>query len=64
MKAPPESRCPHCRHPGIHLKGKALDGRPEFQCQKCGSVWTSGWDGEPYASWLRSQGEVIPIRIS
>jgi hypothetical protein len=35
---------------------RALDGRPQFVCSKCGATWTSGWDGEPYLTQARNSG--------
>lgn len=42
--------CSRCRHPGF-LEGVAAsgDGRPAFQCDKCGNYWTCGKNGGEFA---------------
>lgn len=42
--------CPNCRHPGYDYYGHVT--KPTFICQKCETIWASGYDGEPYLSEL------------
>ena len=37
--------CPSCKHTGID-KGRAMDGRRAYRCQRCGNVWTEGLQGK------------------
>lgn len=37
-------KCDNCQHTGID-KGRALDGRRAYRCQRCRNVWTSGMQG-------------------
>lgn len=39
---------------GIKYIGPYPDGKPAFQCSKCGETWTCGYSGGPWA-------ELIPI---
>ena len=36
--------CANCRHTGVD-KGRAMDGRRAYRCQRCGNVWTEGLQG-------------------
>jgi len=36
--------CPRCKHLGYD-KGRAVDGRRAYRCQKCGETWSEGWQG-------------------
>jgi transposase-like protein len=50
--------CPRCKHPEF-TKGKAFDGRPDFQCTACGHSWTCGHSGGEYLKAAKrvTQGE-------
>lgn len=54
--------CQSCRRGGIELIEPASDGRPQFRCTRCKTSFTSGKDGEPYMSALRSRGHVAPTK--
>lgn len=30
---------------GVYFTGYASDGKPHFECSKCGHTWTDGIDG-------------------
>lgn len=36
--------CDACQHKGID-RGRALDGRRAYRCQRCGNIWTNGRNG-------------------
>jgi hypothetical protein len=40
-------RCPRCNHPG-YWRSNAADGRPAYECDKCGDWWTCGHSGGEY----------------
>lgn len=41
-------RCPACIVGGLTRGAPALDGRPSFDCQRCGHRFTNGKDGGEY----------------
>ncbi len=51
--------CPQCKHLGFEYHGHALT-KPQFRCDKCGNIWMSGKDGEPYISELDRRMKLIP----
>jgi len=36
--------CPSCKYRGFD-KGRAFDRRRAYRCQKCGVIWSEGWQG-------------------
>jgi len=42
------AKCPRCKIGG-YKQDRASDGRPSFECTRCGHVWTCGYSGGIYA---------------
>lgn len=49
-------KCPKC-HVGGFTQSVAYDGRPKFECARCGNWWTVGKSGGEYAVQIAEEAK-------